>query len=57
MVRNVLAVVFYDPFQPIFDFFAESAHAAKYARRIGDFPARNAALFKLTHFPSGGSGV
>jgi hypothetical protein len=43
MVRNVLAVVFHDPFQPIFDFFAESAHAPKYARRIGDFPARNAA--------------
>jgi hypothetical protein len=44
MLRNVLTVAFYDPFQPIFD-FAESAHAVKYARRIGDFPARNAALF------------
>ena len=55
MVRNVLTVAFYDPFQPIFD-FAESAHAVKYARRIGDFPARNAALFKLTHYSSGGSG-
>jgi hypothetical protein len=43
MVCNVLAVAFYNPLQPIFD-FAESAHAAKYARRIGHFPARNAAL-------------
>jgi hypothetical protein len=46
MLRDVLTVAFHDPFQPIFDF--ESAHAAKYARRIGHFPARNAALFKLT---------
>jgi hypothetical protein len=50
MLRNVFTVAFYDPFQPIFD-FAESAHAAKYARRIDDFPARNAALFKLTPLP------
>ena len=50
MVRTVLTVAFYDPFQPIFD-FAESAHAAKYARRIGDFPARNAAL-GLGPFPT-----
>jgi hypothetical protein len=56
MVRNVLTVAFYDPLQPIFD-FAESAHAAKYARRIGHFPAGNAALFKLTPLPKGGSGV
>jgi hypothetical protein len=48
MVRNVLTVAFHDPLQAIFD-FAESAHAAKYARRITDFPARNAALFKLAH--------
>jgi hypothetical protein len=47
MVRNVLAVVFHHPFQPIFDFVAESAHAAKYARRFGDFPARNAAVRPL----------
>jgi hypothetical protein len=47
MVRNVLAVAFYSPLQPIFD-FAESAHAAKYARRIGHFPARNAALLCLS---------
>jgi hypothetical protein len=55
MVRTVLTVAFYDPLQPIFD-FAESAHAAKYARRIGHFPARNAAFFKLTPLPKGGSG-
>jgi hypothetical protein len=51
MVRNGLAVAFHGPLQPIFD-FAESAHAAKYARRIGDFPARNATLFKLTPLPA-----
>jgi len=47
MLRNVLTVAFYDVFQPIFD-FAESAHAAKYAPRFGHFPARNAAIFKLS---------
>jgi hypothetical protein len=52
MVCNVVTVAFHDPLQPIFD-FAESAHAGKYARRIGDFPARNAALFKLTPLPKG----
>jgi hypothetical protein len=40
MLRNVLTVAFYDLLQPIFD-FAESAHAAKYARGIGHFPARS----------------
>jgi hypothetical protein len=50
MVRNVHTIAFHDPLQPIFD-FTESAHTAKYARRIGSFPARNAALFKLIAHP------
>ena len=40
MLRNILTVAFYNLFQPIFD-FAESAHGAKYARRISYFPARS----------------
>jgi hypothetical protein len=40
MLRNVLTVAFYDPFQPIFD-FAESAHAGKYALYYGANATRN----------------